>query len=103
MSVFIDNPGVAPFKMVDMLSCRVSTPSTGSTPTCSVACSARCEPVACLSSDGLTHGMPHLDAFCPGLQCLRCCGSCLFGHTNELDAGGALSGDRCGVCVHGVQ
>jgi hypothetical protein len=39
----------------------------------------------------------YLNAFCPGLQRLRFCSGCLFGHANELGTGSALSGDRCGV------
>ena len=38
-------------------------------------------------------------ALCPGLQRLGLCGGGFLGHANELDAGGALGGGRCGVRV----
>ena len=39
-------------------------------------------------------------AFCPGPQRLGFCGGGFLGHANELDASGALGGDRCGgICV----
>ena len=38
-------------------------------------------------------------AFCPWFQCLGFCGGSFLGHTKELDAGSALSGDRFCVCI----
>jgi hypothetical protein len=82
-------------RCVDVLSCRPAHPAHP------LAGLQRC--LQCLLwLDGLVHPqmgslMAYLNAFCPGLQCLRFCGGCLFGHANELDAGSALGGDRCGV------